>query len=74
MDNYHWLIENRFSRRPVEHRRQNVVERYRGRMGLGYWQGSHMVNDEELLKRRCANQYIRYFWEGNRLSKDGKNS
>ena len=43
-----WLIENRFIDVLVS-TGANVSEDIVDAMGLGYWQGSHMVNDEQLL-------------------------
>ncbi|MCL2358166.1 MAG: deoxyhypusine synthase family protein [Nitrososphaerota archaeon] len=43
-----WLMENRFIDVLVS-TGANVSEDIVDAMGLGYWQGSHMVNDEELL-------------------------
>ena len=44
-----WLMENRFIDVLVS-TGANVSEDIVDAMGFGYWQGSHMVNDEELLK------------------------
>ncbi|MCL1977097.1 MAG: deoxyhypusine synthase family protein [Candidatus Bathyarchaeota archaeon] len=43
-----WLIENRFIDVLVS-TGANVSEDIVDAMGFGYWQGSHMVNDEQLL-------------------------
>jgi deoxyhypusine synthase len=44
-----WLIENRFIDVLVS-TGANVSEDIVDAMGFGYWQGSHMANDEQLLK------------------------
>ncbi len=44
-----WLIENRFIDVLVS-TGANVSEDIVDAMGFGYWQGSHMVNDEQLLQ------------------------
>src|SRR3989337_154908 len=51
-----WLIENRFIDVLVS-TGANVSEDIVDAMGLGYWQGSHMVNDEELLKNDVNRYY-----------------
>ena len=51
-----WLIENRFIDVLVS-TGANVSEDIVDAMGLGYWQGSHMVNDEELLKNDINRYY-----------------
>lgn len=54
-----WLIENRFIDVLVS-TGANVSEDIVDAMGLGYWQGSHMVDDEELL-RNDINRYYDVF-------------
>jgi deoxyhypusine synthase len=54
-----WLIENRFIDVLVS-TGANVSEDIVDAMGLGYWQGSHMVNDEELL-HADVNRYYDVF-------------
>jgi len=51
-----WLIENRFIDVLVS-TGANVSEDIVDAMGFGYWQGSHMVNDEQLL----ADDVNRYY-------------
>ncbi|MEM4244549.1 MAG: deoxyhypusine synthase family protein, partial [Candidatus Bathyarchaeia archaeon] len=51
-----WLIENRFIDVLVS-TGANVSEDIVDAMGFGYWQGSHMVNDEELLKADINRYY-----------------
>jgi deoxyhypusine synthase len=51
-----WLIQNRFIDVLVS-TGANVSEDIVDAMGLGYWQGSHMVNDEELLKNDVNRYY-----------------
>jgi deoxyhypusine synthase len=51
-----WLMENRFIDVLVS-TGANVSEDIVDAMGLGYWQGSHMVNDEELLKADVNRYY-----------------
>ena len=51
-----WLIENRFIDVLVS-TGANVSEDIVDAMGLGYWQGSHMVNDEALLKADINRYY-----------------
>ena len=51
-----WLIENRFIDVLVS-TGANVSEDIVDAMGLGYWQGSHMVNDEDLLKADVNRYY-----------------
>jgi deoxyhypusine synthase len=54
-----WLMENRFIDVLVS-TGANVSEDIVDAMGLGYWQGSHMVNDEELL-HADVNRYYDVF-------------
>ena len=54
-----WLIQNRFIDVLVS-TGANVSEDIVDAMGLGYWQGSHMVNDEELL-HADVNRYYDVF-------------
>jgi deoxyhypusine synthase len=51
-----WLIENRFIDVLVS-TGANVSEDIVDAMGLGYWQGSHMVDDEALLKADINRYY-----------------
>ena len=51
-----WLMENRFIDVLIS-TGANVSEDIVDAMGLGYWQGSHMVNDEELLKNDVNRYY-----------------
>ncbi|MEM2098525.1 MAG: deoxyhypusine synthase [Candidatus Bathyarchaeia archaeon] len=51
-----WLIENRFIDVLVS-TGANVSEDIVDAMGFGYWQGSHLVNDEELLKADINRYY-----------------
>ncbi|MEM2108539.1 MAG: deoxyhypusine synthase [Candidatus Bathyarchaeia archaeon] len=51
-----WLMENRFIDVLVS-TGANVSEDIVDAMGFGYWQGSHMVNDEELLKADINRYY-----------------
>ncbi len=51
-----WLIKNRFIDVLVS-TGANVSEDIVDAMGFGYWQGSHMVNDEELLKADVNRYY-----------------
>jgi len=51
-----WLIENRFIDVLVS-TGANVSEDIVDAMGLGYWQGSHMVNDQELLENDVNRYY-----------------
>jgi len=51
-----WLIENRFIDVLVS-TGANVSEDIVDAMGFGYWQGSHMVNDEALLKADINRYY-----------------
>jgi deoxyhypusine synthase len=51
-----WLIENRFIDVLVS-TGANVSEDIVDAMGLGYWQGSHMVNDQELLEHDVNRYY-----------------
>jgi deoxyhypusine synthase len=51
-----WLIKNRFIDVLVS-TGANVSEDIVDAMGLGYWQGSHMVNDEALLKADINRYY-----------------
>jgi deoxyhypusine synthase len=51
-----WLMENRFIDVLVS-TGANVSEDIVDAMGLGYWQGSHMVNDEDLLKNDVNRYY-----------------
>jgi deoxyhypusine synthase len=51
-----WLMENRFIDVLVS-TGANVSEDIVDAMGLGYWQGSHMVNDEALLKADVNRYY-----------------
>ena len=51
-----WLIEKRFIDVLVS-TGANVSEDIVDAMGLGYWQGSHMVNDEELLEADVNRYY-----------------
>jgi deoxyhypusine synthase len=51
-----WLIENRFIDVLVS-TGANVSEDIVDAMGLGYWLGSHTVNDEELLKADVNRYY-----------------
>lgn len=51
-----WLIENRFIDVLVS-TGANVSEDIVDAMGLGYWQGSHMVDDEALLKADVNRYY-----------------
>ncbi|HLN45403.1 MAG: deoxyhypusine synthase [Chloroflexota bacterium] len=51
-----WLIQNRFIDVLVS-TGANVSEDIVDAMGLGYWQGSHMVDDEELLKNDVNRYY-----------------
>lgn len=54
-----WLIENRFIDVLVS-TGANVSEDIVDAMGLGYWQGSHMANDQELLKADINRYYDVY--------------
>jgi deoxyhypusine synthase len=54
-----WLMENRFIDVLVS-TGANVSEDIVDAMGLGYWQGNHMVNDEELL-HADVNRYYDVF-------------
>jgi deoxyhypusine synthase len=54
-----WLIENRFVDVLVS-TGANVSEDIVDAMGLGYWQGTHMVDDEELLKEDVNRYYDVY--------------
>jgi len=54
-----WLIENRFIDVLVS-TGANVSEDIVDAMGLGYWQGSHIVNDEALLKADINRYYDVY--------------
>jgi deoxyhypusine synthase len=54
-----WLIENRFIDVLVS-TGANVSEDIVDAMGLGYWQGSHMTNDQELLKADINRYYDVY--------------
>ncbi len=51
-----WLIENRFIDVLVS-TGANISEDIVDAMGLGYWQGSHLVNDEELLNADVNRYY-----------------
>jgi len=51
-----WLIENRFIDVLVS-TGANVSEDIVDAMGFGYWQGSHMVNDEDLLEADVNRYY-----------------
>ncbi|HVO85609.1 MAG TPA: deoxyhypusine synthase [Candidatus Eisenbacteria bacterium] len=51
-----WLMQNRYIDVLVS-TGANVSEDIVDAMGLGYWQGSHMVNDEELLKADVNRYY-----------------
>ncbi len=51
-----WLIKNRYIDVLVS-TGANVSEDIVDAMGFGYWQGSHMVNDEELLKADVNRYY-----------------
>ncbi|HMK95430.1 MAG TPA: deoxyhypusine synthase family protein, partial [Candidatus Limnocylindrales bacterium] len=51
-----WLIENRFIDVLVS-TGANVSEDIVDAMGLGYWQGSHMVDDSALLKADVNRYY-----------------
>jgi deoxyhypusine synthase len=51
-----WLIENRFIDVLVS-TGANVSEDIVDAMGFGYWQGSHMVDDEALLKADVNRYY-----------------
>jgi deoxyhypusine synthase len=51
-----WLIENRFIDVLVS-TGANVSEDIVDAMGFGYWQGSHMVNDSELLEKDINRYY-----------------
>ena len=51
-----WLIENRFIDVLVS-TGANVSEDIVDAMGFGYWQGSHMVNDQELLENDVNRYY-----------------
>src|SRR5512139_1694687 len=51
-----WLIENRFIDVLVS-TGANVSEDIVDAMGFGYWQGSHMVNDAELLEADVNRYY-----------------
>src|SRR4030067_1099475 len=51
-----WLMENRFIDVLVS-TGANVSEDIVDAMGLGYWQGSHMVDDEALLKADVNRYY-----------------
>jgi deoxyhypusine synthase len=51
-----WLIENRFIDVLVS-TGANVSEDIVDAMGFGYWQGSHMVNDEDLLDKDINRYY-----------------
>ncbi|MEM3458289.1 MAG: deoxyhypusine synthase [Candidatus Bathyarchaeia archaeon] len=51
-----WLMENRFIDVLVS-TGANVSEDIVDAMGFGYWQGSHMVNDEALLKADINRYY-----------------
>jgi deoxyhypusine synthase len=54
-----WLMENRFIDVLVS-TGANVSEDIIDAMGLGYWQGSHMANDEALLKADVNRYYDVY--------------
>lgn len=54
-----WLIEKRFIDVLVS-TGANVSEDIVDAMGFGYWQGSHVVNDEELLKADINRYYDVY--------------
>lgn len=54
-----WLIENRFIDVLVS-TGANVSEDIVDAMGLGYWQGSHMANDQALLKADINRYYDVY--------------
>jgi deoxyhypusine synthase len=54
-----WLIENRFIDALVS-TGANISEDIVDAMGLGYWQGSPMVDDEELLKADVNRYYDVY--------------
>lgn len=54
-----WLIENRFIDVLVS-TGANVSEDIVDAMGFGYWQGSHMANDEQLLKEDINRYYDVY--------------
>jgi deoxyhypusine synthase len=54
-----WLMENRFIDVLVS-TGANVSEDIIDAMGLGYWQGSHMANDEALLKADINRYYDVY--------------
>jgi deoxyhypusine synthase len=54
-----WLMENRFIDVLVS-TGANVSEDIVDAMGLGYWQGTHMVNDEALLKADINRYYDVY--------------
>ena len=54
-----WLMENRFIDVLVS-TGANVSEDIVDAMGLGYWQGSHMANDEALLKADINRYYDVY--------------
>lgn len=51
-----WLMENRFIDVLVS-TGANVSEDIVDAMGFGYWQGSHMVNDQELLENDVNRYY-----------------
>ncbi len=51
-----WLMENRFIDVLVS-TGANVSEDIVDAMGFGYWQGSHMVNDEDLLDKDINRYY-----------------
>jgi len=51
-----WLMQNRYIDVLVS-TGANVSEDIVDAMGFGYWQGSHMVNDEELLKADINRYY-----------------
>jgi deoxyhypusine synthase len=54
-----WLIENRFIDVLVS-TGANVSEDIVDAMGCGYWQGSHMANDEQLLNADINRYYDVY--------------
>jgi deoxyhypusine synthase len=51
-----WLLENRFIDVLVS-TGANISEDIVDAMGLGYWQGNHLVNDEDLLKADVNRYY-----------------
>jgi len=54
-----WLIENRYIDVLVS-TGANVSEDIVDAIGLGYWQGTHYANDEELLKADVNRYYVFY--------------